>query len=102
MNPLPASYAGAGQPATYATGQATAAPQQSLNEKLQILANAARNLSGVAFDIGMRLGALQPVPSSASAKPMIDNPHVSIAVNDLDAALTQLTDDLQRIRSFVG
>lgn len=101
MNTLPqtAGYAQAGY------GNPSVAPpppnQLSLNEKLQTLAGHARNMSMMAFEIGSRLGALQPVPT-AGAAPKADLSHANSLINELDGALTQLNEDLNRILSFVG
>lgn len=76
--------------------------QLSLNEKLATLAGHARNMSQTAFELGMRLGALQPVPTAGATATKVDVSTATSAINDLDAALTQLNEDLNRIRVFVG
>lgn len=96
MNTLPQNYS------TTVGMHGTVPAQPSLNEKLVTLAGHARNMSQTAFEIGMRLGALQPVNSSAGAIPKEAAQTATSAINDLDAALTQLNEDLNRIRAFVG
>ena len=81
--------------------QSANAPQTSLTDRIMSMADQANNLSGQVFECGMRLGVLQPIPTTAPSVKQ-DESHIGSPLARLQECLNRIGDDMARIRSFIG
>lgn len=72
-----------------------------LSDRLQSISSRLHGVSQLAFETGMRLGILQPLPQT-TGKPDVRPNHSMALLAEIEAALVNLEGDINRIRSFAG